>query len=385
MDKKYEPPIISLRKAALLLNVITEEDAEGSECYVFCPLCSPQHNSSRRTLNLNFENNTYRCARCGTFAGGVYKFVSHYTGWPYKKVKYNIQRGMLNNYMPEHPDVQSDDGLETSGDVSKSVIAPITQRNEVYNALLNALNLSSEHRSALKERGLTDEAIDRLGFKSLPKYIDPCIIPKKLMNAGYDLRGVPGFGINAKGEWSLAKMPDGGFLIPNRNGSAYIQGFQIRFDHPSDTIPKYGYFTSKKMQGGTKAGSWCCWAGEDLMFRLNNKVTDPFDVIIIEGPLKALIVHEVTKCNVISVPGVAALQNVPSALKAMIPLGLRKAYIAYDMDSKSNAQVAAQLRKLIGMLHDLKIPSTTMEWDPEYKGLDDWITSSLCADLRRLF
>ena len=28
MDKKYEPPIISLRKAALLLNVITEEDAE---------------------------------------------------------------------------------------------------------------------------------------------------------------------------------------------------------------------------------------------------------------------------------------------------------------------------------------------------------------------
>src|SRR5436309_15795230 len=40
--------------------------------------------------------------------------------------------------------------------------------NAVYSALLDRLSLADAHRQALQGRGLTDEVIDRAGYRSLP-------------------------------------------------------------------------------------------------------------------------------------------------------------------------------------------------------------------------
>lgn len=374
MAKEKLSSVISMQKAVELLQLrIYGQNSDSdlvptdvSEINIMCPCCSAEHTSQRLTLNINFERGVFGCPRC-SFSGGVYKLISHYTGWPYSEVEGRIKQGEFGAFVPgQTPDVGANKPIEDVG----RPMAPLKQRHDVYTALLDMLTLSDAHKANLLKRGLNEEAIQRIGFKSYPKYIDPTVIPKKLISAGLDLRGVPGFGINDSHEWSMAKLPDGGFMIPSRNGQQLIQGFQIRFDHPNDKIPKFGYLTSGGMTGGTKASTWCSWAGEDLIHR---ESPEPFDVILIEGGLKAYIVNEISGSNVLAVPGVSTLKKVPAALQSMVAMGLRCVYIAYDMDQETNEQVAKQLNRLRHILDGLHIEHQTMMWNPEFKGLDDWI------------
>lgn len=343
-----------------------------SEINILCPACSHEHTSRRLTLNINYDKQLFRCPRC-SFSGNAYHLIARVNGWEYAEVEAKINNGELGKIDLELAKDRPEKQAENVG----NPIAPLRQRHEVYSAMLSHLKLNDTHRENLRKRGLSDEAIDRIGFRSYPKFMDPSVLAKKLVSSGYDLRGVPGFCINNTGEWCVSKLPDGGFLIPSRNGQGLIQGFQVRFDHPNAKVPKFGYFTSSGMTGGTKAGSWCSWAGEDIVSKDNK---EPFDVLLIEGPLKAYIVHEITGVNLIAVPGVAALKKVPAALQSMLPLGLRTVHIAYDMDQEENEEVARQLNRLREILTGLNIPHQTMYWESEYKGLDDWIVSPAFTD-----
>lgn len=334
---------------------------------ILCPQCSGEHNNRRLTLNINFESNVFHCARCG-LGGGPYKLISIHTKWPIGEVEKRVKDGELKGYSP----TEGIQGAECVQEAPARPMAPLAQRDEVYSHMLQLLNLQEEHRNNLLSRGLSLSAIETIGFKSTPKFIDGAVIAKKLMTAGLDLRGVPGFGINDAGNWTLRKEPSG-FFIPNRNGQGLIQGFQIRFDHPNDNMGKYGYLTSSKMPAGTKCGTWCCWAG--ISYEIMQK-GDPFDIVLIEGPLKAYIVNARTGVNVMSVPGVTALNKVPPALQAMKKMGLRMVYIAYDMDSYSNIRVAEQLARLRSILKSIGIEHKTLKWDSTYKGLDDYIMES---------
>lgn len=376
--------VISMQRAVQLLGIriygmSSDSDlvpTDVSQINIMCPCCGDAHTSRRLTMNIDFEKNAFGCPRC-SFRGGVYKLISKYTGWKYDEVEARVKAGELGRFTPLTGD-GSEDGRQAE-DIGRP-IAPLKQRHEVYSAMLDLLKLNDMHRADLMRRGLSEDAIERIGFKTYPKYMDPTVIPKKLIAAGLDLRGVPGFGINNAGEWSLAKLPDGGFFIPSRNGRQMIFGCQVRFDHPNARIPKFGYLASLGMPGGTKASTWWSWAGANIADRPENT---PFDVILIEGPLKAYIVHELTGCNVIAVPGVSALKKIPVALQDMIPMGLRCVYIAYDMDQKENVQVANALVRLRGILDSLQIKHETLSWTAEYKGLDDWIVGPEFAEFRQ--
>lgn len=364
--------LISLAEAINALGICVDGPGtdpvptDVSDINIICPMCGANHRR-RRTMKLDFEENVFSCARCG-FSGGVYKFISGITGWPLNEVPDRIKAGMLG--AAEGPKAESNAYTDVLN--HGRLIAPLQRRHEVYTAMLDLLTLHPDHLRNLRERGLDEESIVAAGFKSVSKYMDRRVIPKKLMQQGLDLRGVPGFGIDESGEWAMSRLPDGGFLIPNKNGKGLIQGFQIRFDHPNDRIPKYGYLTSKGMVSGTRCVPWCCWVGEDI----SNCQGKPFDVLIIEGPLKAYIVNCVTQANVLSVPGVNALNLVPEAISAMREFGLRCVYIAYDMDAATNQDVNRHLNRLREMLWGLNIPNRTMIWNPEFKGLDDYVTSS---------
>lgn len=374
--KEYKKPCVSMATVVRLLNIgvdgasnseapLLPTDVSSINC--LCPKCKGLHTSKRQTLHIDYESNVFSCARCG-YSGGVYDFVSFYTGWPKEEVQDRIKKGELKNYVPKDGEV--DDAETTAVGIS---IAPVKRRDEVYREMLGLMQLQEFHRQDLLARGLTNEQIDKIGFKSYIKYQDFSVIPKKLIARGFNLAGVPGFGLQANGEWAMAKLPDSGFLIPVKNGNDKIQGFQIRFNHKTNSIPKYGYFTSGKMVGGTKCSPWPCWVGEKLTDK--NRQVKPFDVILIEGPLKAYIVNALTGANVIAVPGVNALGQIPNALQAMQQYGLNKVLVAYDMDSYDNPVVDAQLQKLFGILSNLSIPAERMVWDRNYKGLDDYLVS----------
>lgn len=58
--------------------------------------------------------------------------------------------------------------LESPPMKPQASLAPLDERDRVYRALLNRLTLAPDHRENLLRRGLTDEAIERLGYKSTP-------------------------------------------------------------------------------------------------------------------------------------------------------------------------------------------------------------------------
>ena len=367
--------IISLQEAVTLLGVTIDNQpmqadrsnavpTDVSDIYVTCPCCSGAHASLRRTLNLDFSKNLFNCPRC-SFGGNVNDFIAYYTGWDCGEVTERIKKGELG-------ETSAQTGVAAeSVDVGASVkpLAPIGKRNDVYQAMLDLLTLSESHMEHLIRRGLSEEEIIRLRYRSTPTYVSASSLPKQLVTSGYDLRGVPGFGLDKKGNWSMEKTPSG-FLVPGRNGAQLIQGFQIRADHPSDRIPKYGFFSSKKMTAGTNASTWCHWAGDNLLQRTSNT---SFDVIIIEGWLKGDIAHFFTGSNFLCVPGVNSLNKAIHALVAMRKMGLRDVLIGYDMDAYENEQVAKQLLRLWFLLKENGYHARVLYWDKEFKGLDDWL------------
>lgn len=400
-EKKSRASIIALSEAVRLLktHIRVKDDSpliptDVGVLNVECPECYQNHSGNRLTLNLNFEENVFGCPRCG-FSGGVYKYIAYYTHWPYAEVEDKVKAGELGTFVPAAIDGSGQDDSGEVNDVSNygRLIAPVKQRDEVYSTMLELLSLTPAHRENLRKRGLTDSQIDSIEFKSLTPFTDPVAIPKKLIAKGLDLRGVPGFGLSKSGQWVMASQKNGGgFLIPNRNAIGCIQGFQIRFDNPGHN-GKYGYFTSVGLQAGTRCQPWCCWAGEDLRARkmqadalerrgMPTSEMPPFDVLLIEGPLKAYIVNAVTGANLISVPGVNALKMVFHPLQEMVPLGLRTVFIAYDMDAETNPDVKKQLDRVRADLRTLSIPHQTLNWDHDYKGLDDYVTG--CSEFKSI-
>ena len=73
--------IISLSEAVRRLGIHIDlndgplVDTNRKTADIMCPMCSPQHRTKRRTLNLDFVKNVFGCNRCD-FRGGVYKFIA---------------------------------------------------------------------------------------------------------------------------------------------------------------------------------------------------------------------------------------------------------------------------------------------------------------------
>jgi len=102
-------------------------------------------------------------------------------------------------------------------------------RNEVYAVMLDHLLLSDAHRENLRERGLTDERIERNQYRSMPVGESSRILLSSMLSNFHDLDGIPGFYEDKRGGWTLAGAP--GILVPYRNCDGLIQGLQIRCDN----------------------------------------------------------------------------------------------------------------------------------------------------------
>lgn len=174
-------------------------------------------------------------------------------------------------------------------------LAPLEERDRVYRALLNRLTLAPDHRESLLRRGLTDEAIERLGYKSTP-VVGFHALAQSLLDEGYTLFGVPGFYRDEDGRWTMAVWRRG-ILIPGTYFGK-IQGFQIRLDHKMKKGGKFLTFSSRDELDGTMGENWCHMVGP-----VREKI------LLIEGYMKADIVHHFTGQTMLAIPGVTSLQH----------------------------------------------------------------------------
>lgn len=237
--------------------------------------------------------------------------------------------------------------------------------NQSYEALLDCLLISDTHRESLRRRGLTDDDIDRLNYKSL-MLAGRFELMTKLNILGVRMIGVPGF-YRRIGQWQLAG-PEG-ILIPVKDVIGRIIGMQIRCDHIENG--KYKWLSSLGMDNGCSPGAPVHVAGHIKVWRSS-------EIWITEGPIKADIANIKLGFPVLAVAGVGNWRGIIPIIADFNP---KKVVVAFDMDKNSNPQVRLHLDALIDYLLKAKRQTFEVNWNKDYKGLDDLLTSDLANNV----
>ena len=327
---------------------------------ISCPCCDD--NPRKKHLNINLNKDVFCCPRCH-FSGGVFDLYSHYSGVDRKHAREVLMEklGLKDSGPSYEGSNQKQERRTITRPILQEIELPLTDidaRHETYAALLGKLSLASDHRENLLSRGLTDEQIRTFGYKTMP-VVGFSALAKQLQAEGYYLGGVPGFYHTKEGSWTFVQERRG-ILIPARDQDGKIQGLQIRLDKIKKG--KFRWISSIGKQDGCKAEGWTHMIGDP-------KPT----VLLTEGPLKADVIHYITGQSVIAVPGVNSLKHLKETLEYLQSQGTTKVMTCFDMDYLKNPHVRDGYYNLANILAEVGIEYGTYLWDPQFKGLDDYV------------
>lgn len=180
-----------------------------------CPFCG----GKKSYINPDSAVNAFTChsGKCGKTLGfmAMYKELSGQEDARYPDVVAFLD-GVLPEVKPHEKELPK---------VHEEERAPLANRHEVYSKLLELLTLDEDDKESLLKRGLTEEQIEKLGYKSCPSREQIPEVIKALESEGLTLKGIPGF-YKRFGKYTM--MLASGFFVPFRNMNGQIQGMQIR-------------------------------------------------------------------------------------------------------------------------------------------------------------
>ena len=243
--------------------------------------------------------------------------------------------------------------------------------HQTFTGLLGLLKLSGRHREHLRTvRGLTDEQIDKLGYKSTPPFYLCGKLASQLIAQGYTVEGVPGF-YQKDGRWTVNfSTITAGILNPGRGVDGMIRGCQIRLDVPlkNDNDPpekegaKYIWLSSGSKPMGVSSGSPVHFVG------------DPFARVgyVTEGFLKADVSHCLSGRTFAATAGANNTEPLKLLFSLLAANGTELIVEAEDMDKYRNGQIDAGASKVRRMAQDAGMECRRLTWNPNYKGFDDW-------------
>jgi hypothetical protein len=240
----------------------------------------------------------------------------------------------------------------------------VEQLSVVYESFLSHLVLADAHRQNLLARGLSDTAIERGLYRSLPPRPFSEYVSRALAK-DFDLRGVPGF-YRVGAEWRTVDT-GAGFYVPVRDSRGRIQAFQIRRDEGE---PRYLWFSSANRTDG-------CSSGAPVHFAAAHLSKDADTVTLTEGALKGEIITHLTRSPVIAAAGVSNFgADFAETLKKAFP-NLRRATLAFDADVWSNNAVFNALKRLGAQLERAHFKVSIRTWPQAFKGFDDFLVGQL--------
>lgn len=254
---------------------------------VDCPFCGDK----RGKMNINLQKGVYRCNYCGDSGGMIAMYAKMYHISNQEAYSAICELLCVGETAPRFtPPIRT---TVKTPEVSQELpIAPLTVRSQTYSYLFSMLRLSATHRQNLRDRGLTDEHIDRYGYKSTPAF-GYTKTTALLMEMGCTVEGVPGFYVDDNGAWTMNFHPKcSGIIIPIVGIDAYTAGAQIRLDRPFNER-KYLWLSSTEKNKGSGSRSPVHFVG------------DPADkvVYVTEGALKATIAHSLSGKSFAAVAG----------------------------------------------------------------------------------
>ena len=350
-EKKF-----SIRDVCELLNLPV--DHRRRSVTVECPLCSKH---GEKKLNINFEKDAFRCAKCGISGYAIHLWAL------YRNLDFNDLTSAAKDFysVNEHKTVEIPRRFANrSYKPISTETEDIDIRNRTFSEFLKILSLSKEHEDALLKRGLNKEAIAEYGYKSYP-VTGYESIAKILLERGCILKGCPGFYLEKDNKWALRHLSPG-ILIPQRDGFGRIQGFQIRLDN--DASCRYlTLSTGENYKLGAKGFA-------NPHFR--EGIRGFKEIILTEGPLKGDIISHFTGYSVLALQGVNSISRVDSIFSELSEKGTEIILTAFDMDLKTNEMVKEALSKIEEKISDAGLSYQQLCWDEKYKGLDDWLLAN---------
>ena len=194
--------------------------------------------------------------------------------------------------------------------------------------MLAGLGLADAHRHALLRRGLTDDEIDRRGYRSLQKFQLRQAFGR--LKQDYDepaLLRIPGF---RERNGRIQFVNREGLLVPVRDRQGRVIAMKLRPDDGRDGA-KYIWISSTD-EGGPSPGS---------PPHVPLGTPAQADVVrLTEGELKADIAFALSGLPTIGISGVDQWK---SALPILGAMGARIVHVAFDMDAWKKPGVAAAL------------------------------------------
>ena len=362
---------------------------QANSVYVDCPFCGDR----RGRMNVNFVKNVWRCNHCDEHGGmlALYAKLNHTTT---SDAYWEIAEALCDNTHEEHARSGNEaqpqpvsTGSPSSGTraaaaghssserkiLPQSDKASPTEIHQTLSLLLAQLTLRPAHREHLRspKRGLSDEQIESLGFKSTPPPFLCRSITDRLIRQGCRVQGVPGFYRDDSGHWTMAfYKKTSGILIPAIGFDGRLQGFQIMLDVPlkhKDDPPekpgaKYIWFSSSSKTDGTGSGSPVHLIG-DPSARV---------VYVIEGLLKADISHCLTGRTFAAIAGANNTSPLDPLFALLAQNGTEEIIEAHDMDKYNNQMTMAGASKIYLTARKYGMNCRRLTWNPNYKGFDDW-------------
>ena len=346
-----------------------------NDYYLTCPFCK-----GKAKLNINRVKGMWRCAKCDEH-GNALTLHAKLNGISNKDAYKDLS--------------QSDKiGKTTVQAEEEDVTLPLADlyiRDSYYRSLLRQTVLSDKHRECLHKRGLTDEQIAKLGYKTYPV----CGLNTIAKNAFGDAMSdnfetkhlhaddftgekvVPGFYDCLCGEAMKLVRKKNGFLIPVKTFDGKISGFQIRNDdlgplssqEDKENFHKYTWLSSSsKITGRSVTGC------ENIHYvGFNGKF--PKNVYLTEGCLKADIASTLSNKPFIAIMGVNNVSQLPKNLYFLKENGVETINICLDMDYLEKKEVAKALRNIQNIIESIGLKYHNIHWDPQYKGIDDYLVA----------
>lgn len=154
---------------------------------------------------------------CGV-SGGIFDLYALYTGVSREDVRKELVKQMG---IPEYTQRPKKNMQPQPESVPERPMTDVDSRHAAYSALLSKLTLAADHRENLLNRGLTEDDITRLGYKTTP-VVGMTAIASQLQSEGFYFAGVPGFFRNENGAWTFTHEKRG-ILIPVRDRLGRIQ------------------------------------------------------------------------------------------------------------------------------------------------------------------
>lgn len=362
---------------------------QANSVYVDCPFCGDR----RGRMNVNFVKNVWRCNHCDEH-GGMLALYAKFNHTTTSDAYWEIAEALCDNTHEEHArsgneaqQQPASTGFPSSGaraaaaghssserkTVPQSEKASPAEIHQTLSLLLAQLTLRPAHREHLRspKRGLSDEQIESLGFKSTPPPFLCRSITDRLIRQGCRVQGVPGFYRDDSGHWTMAfYKKTSGILIPAIGFDGRLQGFQIMLDVPlkhKDDPPekpgaKYIWFSSSSKTDGTGSGSPVHLIG-DPSARV---------VYVIEGLLKADISHCLTGRTFAAIAGANNTSPLDPLFALLAQNGTEEIIEAHDMDKYNNQMTMAGASKIYLTARKYGMNCRRLTWNPNYKGFDDW-------------